>query len=398
MHHFASPHAGRIIVTLAALASAISLAACGSDNGTGVNTGSIQVSAATTGSDLDSAGYSVVVDNGSGHAIGIADSVTLSGVGAGSHQVALTSVGTNCTVSPSDTQTVNVTAGAAASVSFQVACVLRQIVFASFPADSGDVFTIADDGTGAHQLASSSSFDGLPSWSPDRQLIAFSSSRQHTGHGFDIWVVKPNNTGLARLTTATGENGLPAWSPDGSKIAFASTRTDTTAGHAEIWVMNADGSNQTQLTHDDALANAPAWSPDGSQIAYQSNAGGPTQIWVVNADGSNAHQLTNDQSNDASPSWSSTGFIVFQSDRDRTAGDTSEVEVYVMKADGTNQTRLTNSPGFDGTPAWSSDGKKIVFESSRSGHSDIWIMNADGSNPSRVTSNGAENGTPKYEP
>ena len=398
MHQVTSRPVGRLLFTLAALASAASLAACGSDNGTGVNSGSIQVTSATTGADVDSSGYSVVVDNGNGHAIGIADSLTISGVRAGSHQVALTSVGSNCTVSPSDTQTVAVTAGMAAPVSFQVTCALRQIVFASFPADSGDIFTIADDGSGSHVLASSPSFDGLPSWSPNRQLIAFSSSRQHTGHGFDIWVVKPNNTALQRITTDPGENGLPAWSPDGSKIAFASTRTDTAVGHAEIWVMNADGTNEVQVTHDDALANAPAWSPDGSKIAYQSNASGTTQIWVVNADGSNAHQLTSDQFNDASPSWSSTGLIVFQSDRDKTAGDTSEVEVYVMKDDGTNQTRLTTSPGFDGTPAWSSDGKKIVFESSRSGHSDVWVMNADGTNQTRVTSNGADNGTPKFEP
>src|SRR6185312_11724235 len=111
------------------------------------------------------------------------------------------SVGSNCTVSPSDTQTVAVTAGMAAPVSFQVTCALRQIVFASFPADSGDIFTIADDGSGSHVLASSPSFDGLPSWSPNRQLISFSSSRQHAGHGFDIWVVKPNNTALQRITT-----------------------------------------------------------------------------------------------------------------------------------------------------------------------------------------------------
>ncbi|MGH7649697.1 MAG: TolB family protein, partial [Gemmatimonadaceae bacterium] len=325
---------------IVALAAVTSLAACGSDSGgTGVNTGSIMVSAATTGADVDSTGYSVVVDGGSGHAVGITDSVTLSAVAAGSHQVALTSVGSNCTVSPSDTQTVTVSTGAAAAVSFQVTCVLRQIVFSSFPADSGNILTIKDDGTGSAVLASSSSFDGLPSWSPNRTLVAFASSRQHSGHGFDIWVVKPDNTGLQRITTDPGENGLPAWSPDGSKIAFASTRTDQTVGHAEIWAMDAAGTNEVQLTHDDALANAPAWSPDGSQIAYQSNAGGgTTQIWVMNADGSNAHQLTNDAFNDASPSWSPAGMIVFQSDRDRTQSDSAQVEVYVMKDDGTGAT------------------------------------------------------------
>ncbi len=160
MHDSTSRPVSRLVSAIVALAAVGSLAACGSGSGgTGVNTGSITVSAATTGSDVDSSGYSVVVDGGSGHAVGIADSVTLSAVQAGSHQVVLTAVGTNCTVSPSDTQTVTVTTGAATAVSFQVSCVLRQIVFASFPTDSGDVLTIKDDGTGSRVLASSPSFE-----------------------------------------------------------------------------------------------------------------------------------------------------------------------------------------------------------------------------------------------
>src|SRR5437867_6914687 len=62
-------------------------------------TGSVEVAASTTGSDLDPDGYTVVVDGSQSKAIGINNSVTFSGLTPGNHTVQLNGMAQNSTVS-----------------------------------------------------------------------------------------------------------------------------------------------------------------------------------------------------------------------------------------------------------------------------------------------------------
>jgi hypothetical protein len=84
--------------------------------------GSLVVNASTTGSDLDANGYQVVVDGGAGVAVSINGSVTIPNLSAGSHQVQLTDVAGNCTVSGSNPRTVSVPNGGSTSTTFSVSC------------------------------------------------------------------------------------------------------------------------------------------------------------------------------------------------------------------------------------------------------------------------------------
>src|SRR5712692_4805210 len=68
-------------------------------------------------------------------------------------------------------------------------------------------------------------------------------------------------------------------------------------------------------------------------------------------------------------------------------------DIYTMKPDGTNVRRLTTT-GDNSFPAWSRDGKRIAFDSLRSGNQQIWVMDADGSNPHQVSQNGGK--TPSW--
>jgi Tol biopolymer transport system component len=43
-------------------------------------------------------------------------------------------------------------------------------------------------------------------------------------------------------------------------------------------------------------------------------------------------------------------------------------------------------PYLDETPSWFPDGKRIAFQSDRTGVMQIWVMNADGSDVRQVTS------------
>ncbi|HET7551721.1 MAG TPA: DPP IV N-terminal domain-containing protein [Gemmatimonadaceae bacterium] len=391
-----------------ALTVAVALAACGDDNGTGPNAGSITVSVTTTGSGPE--GYVVTVDNGDGQDVAANGDVSIA-VEAGSHSVALTSLG-SCSVDGTNPVTVDVPAGGDVPVTFTVTCggepAATAIAFASARSGNYNIYTILDDGTGLKQLTTDADpdFSLLPAWSPDGSKIAFSSTRERSSTGLDIWVMDADGSNQTRLTDAAGQNGRAAWSPDGSKIAYASIVDVDVGGQTtqvgEIWVMNADGSGATALTSDGAFANSPSWSPDGSKIVFQSNRDGTDQIYVMNADGSGITRLTNGDWGDQQPAWSPDGTkIAFQSTRDAAdpnAVDVTDFEIYVMNADGGSPTRLTNNDVFDGNVAWSANGSKLVFDTRRDGNEEVYVMNADGSNPVNVTNNPSEDGFARYHP
>jgi len=57
----------------------------------------------------------------------------------------------------------------------------------------------------------------------------------------------------------------------------------------------------------------------------------------------------------------------------------------VIKSDGTGLQQLTNDVYKDRYPRWSPDGRRIAFQSNRSGKTEIWVINPDGSALERLT-------------
>src|SRR5437879_5876931 len=91
-------------------------------------TGTLTVTASTTGSNLDPDGYTVTLDGNASTSQPLATNggtATFNAVAAGSHSVALSGVATNCTVSGPNPQSVTVPAGGTASASFTVTCVAQ---------------------------------------------------------------------------------------------------------------------------------------------------------------------------------------------------------------------------------------------------------------------------------
>lgn len=114
----------RNALILSFLAVLPTLAACGGDGGNGVTepTGSLQVTVATTGEDLDSDGYRCSLDGGASRAVAVNGQTTFTGLDGGNHSVELTDIADNCTVSGTNPHNVTVTAGATAQTTFQVSC------------------------------------------------------------------------------------------------------------------------------------------------------------------------------------------------------------------------------------------------------------------------------------
>jgi len=80
-----------------------------------------------------------------------------------------------------------------------------------------------------------------PVWSPDGQLVAFSSNPEGE---FDIYVVAAAGGKPRRLTSHPAMDICPGFSRDGRWLYFSSTRS----GDHRIWKMPASGGDAAQVT------------------------------------------------------------------------------------------------------------------------------------------------------
>jgi TolB protein len=116
----------------------------------------------------------------------------------------------------------------------------------------------------------------------------------------------------------------------------------------QIWVMDVDGGEARQVTHftkEQGNPQCPAWSADGKKLAVQSS--------VPVAEGSEKH----------------TG------------------NIWVVELASGAATRLAEHAAvyLDELPSWFPDGKRIAFQSDRTGRWELWVMNADGTGVRQLT-------------
>lgn len=356
-------------------------------------TGSIEVSAATTGDTLDADGYEVALDGGTPQTVGIDGTVTFSDVTAGDHEVEIAGVQSNCTPDGGSTATVAVTAGETVTQSFDVACVpalFDRIVFASDRPTSGpagvlNLWVMGTDGSNPTLMVGTGFDDVVGQVSPDGTELVFQSNE--TDDAELLTAPADPGTGVSHLTNNSVPDGQPAWSADGSQIAFVSDRDGDSGTPPNLFVMDADGTNVLQLTDNSEEEGIPSWSPDGSTIVFGVGGDGFGEVMAIAPDGTNLRNLTDDPAGDGDPAWSPDGSqIAFVSDR----AATGDPEIYVMDADGSNVTRVTTTAGLERWPTWSADGTRIIYATNRSGDFDIHAINVDGTGDTNLTSGSSD--------
>ncbi|MEX2537756.1 MAG: hypothetical protein WD646_03790 [Actinomycetota bacterium] len=246
--------------------------------------------------------------------------------------------------------------------------------------DPGDVWSMEADGSAATNLTNSSagSTPVRAEASPDGATIAFDTNRDGNR---EIYLMAGDGSGQHNITNEpSGEIG-PAWSPDGNRIAFLTDR-DHAGVTTELYVMNADGSNAIRLTNNEEIIETnPAWSPDSSKIAFQATEPGVgIDILTVNPDGTGAANLTTDMSEAAGePDWTPDGNAIFFSHAE---------EIWRMNADGTGKTPVITGH-FDHAPQVSPDGTKLTYQRLVPADdvldSEVIVANIDGSGQVNIT-------------
>ncbi len=111
---------GNRLLLIACLAWA--LADCKGVEPTAPPIGSVRVATSTTGENLDPDGYTVTVDGGTAHAMGITDTLTIAHLSAGNHYITLSGMAINCALGGLNPRTYTVTAGDTTLTVFTVRC------------------------------------------------------------------------------------------------------------------------------------------------------------------------------------------------------------------------------------------------------------------------------------
>lgn len=280
----------------------------------------------------------------------------------------------------------------------------------------------------AHAQTGPERYATLPAVSPDGRWIAYVRDFGQDSSEMHVVGVDGAND---RVVRSGGPGGMPGWAERGRRVTMAlSTRDSST-----LWSMGLDGSDAKVLAarqgHALSLSNDGrrvawsvgdwrrsrlmvsdrdgrraralsdstagwfniAWSPDDRRLAASRlDSTGGMQVWVVEVASGHAEPLTGFAASEGRPqwpTWSPDGKrVAVQSGRyDREHPERNEADVWIVEVASRRAAKLGTRSGvwMDETPAWSPDGKRIVFQSTRTGRFEIWSANVDGTDARQVT-------------
>jgi TolB protein len=277
----------------------------------------------------------------------------------------------------------------------------------------------------AQQAAAPFNNGGNPAVSPDGRMIAFTSER---GGKPGIYVINQDGTGL-RLV-AEGQ-GRPFWSSDGRQLLFTARQGDTATvfsvaigggspkvlgrilargglapfpegdrfvygvgpwGTMQLVASGFDGQDRIELTSDQGAYWCHAISPSGRQIAVNRRDSVEMQIWIMNRDGTRSRAVTHlDQAKGSPqcPSWSRDERRLAVQREERDASDPSRgngsIWIVDLETNAVTQIGAHSSPYLDELPSWFPDGRRIAFQSNRTGQWEVWTMKVDGTDARQLT-------------
>ncbi len=220
------------------------------------------------------------------------------------------------------------------------------------------------------------------SWSRDSKFIYY-SSWDSTDYSFRIFKVSILTSKIEKIThlpdTLTSDYS-PSISPDGRFVAFKRILK----GKYDIYIQNLEDQQIKRITNINGdEIHGFCWNSDSRSILFSANLDGTFSLWKTDLERSEPIKIINGISiND--PRISSGGKNLIYTEILENSN--------IWKIDLNNPDRETlligSSAFFNQMPDISPDGKRILFQSSRTGNPSIWVCDSDGSNPTHIAGYG----------
>lgn len=302
------------------------------------------------------------------------------------------------------------------------------------------------DGHQSTIVPAGSNTNASPAWSPDGARLAYLSG---SFSGPTRLCVKDLRSGATHEIVSSGAGlwpwfGALAWMPDGQHIVTAGAVTSVR--ESSLVLVSLKDRTAARLTAaPDGFADVfPAVSPDGKELLFTRVGGGLARLFRMPLDGSKRIEpILPKQARDtpgAMGVWGSNGVVFAQIQRsgasefwrlDRFGRATllavlpGVVNGFAVNRDGTlvlsralmdinlwsfsfDEKGVPGPPHRcdqlistlnESNPRYSPDGRRMAFESDRSGHPEIWVANRDGAGAAALTHfNGPVTGSPAWSP
>lgn len=284
----------------------------------------------------------------------------------------------------------------------------RWIAFVREMNDRFELLLVPSLGGPERKLAEIFSVSTPPSWTPDAKWLVYSTADATYGPT-NIRAVSVETGEYRRLTTArtaqvAGGNYrvmgdvFPAVSPDGRTLAFSRYKSSFVAELFSLPLtqdVRPGGPPARIVNQSCAMVMGLAWTADGQDIVYGCGSQRAYGLWRTSSSGrSNPRRLTY-----ALPSASMPSIA---RGRPRLVYEWSVSNSNLWRLDTRTKERrmlIGSSQGQNRQPDYSRDGRRIAFQSNRSGSSELWACDAEGANCQQLTSfRGVQCGTPRWSP
>lgn len=238
------------------------------------------------------------------------------------------------------------------------------------------------DGSGHRPLTTGNHRVSSPRWSHDGTRIAYLSNQ--ADEKMKLYLLWVDTREATALTNTPESPGVPVWSPDDQLLAFS---------------MFVPGKKASPVKLPDKPAGAK-WNDPPVYIDEMNYRGdgqgyykpGNRQLFVLSTDGGTPRQVTEAEHSHGAPSWARDGRSLYFSANLREDADFQprNSEVYRLDLGSGEITALTNRVGPDNAPVVSPDGRQVAYlglDDRYQGYmiNRLYLMNADGSDARLVS-------------